>query len=50
MRFKTNLKCGTMSTIKRNHNETLLRDSAKGLTLKTGVKGGGKHPNHNETA
>ena len=42
MKVKTNLKAGAI-----NHNETLVRDGAKGLRVKTHLKAGAI--NHNET-
>jgi hypothetical protein len=49
MKTKTHVRVGAMSL---NHNETLMRDSAKGqgLRVKTKVKAGGLNlQNHNET-
>ena len=45
MKVKTNLKAGSSL----NHNETLVRDRAKGLKVKTHLKAGGQNMNHNET-
>ena len=46
MKVKTNLKAGSSL----NHNETLARDRAKGLKVKTSLKAGmGLSANHNET-
>ena len=46
MKVKTNLKAGALVP---NHNETLVRDKARGLRVKTHLKAGGLIPNHNET-
>jgi hypothetical protein len=48
MKTKTRVRAGAMTT---NHNETLVRDSAKGkgLTVKTRVRAGASTSNHNET-
>jgi hypothetical protein len=46
MKVKTRLKSGGLSI---NHNETLVRDRAKGLKVKTHLKSGGLSINHNET-
>jgi len=51
MRIKTKVRAGGIAL---NHNETLVRDTAKGLKVKTGLKGGPKCItlqclNHNET-
>ena len=46
MKVKTHLKAGGLSL---NHNETLVRDRAKGLKVKTNLKAGGLSMNHNET-
>jgi hypothetical protein len=46
MKVKTNLKAGGTSL---NHNETLVRDKAKGLRVKTHLKAGMLSANHNET-
>jgi hypothetical protein len=48
MKTKTRVRAGAMTS---NHNETLVRDIAKGkgLTVKTHVRAGGVLLNHNET-
>jgi len=46
MKVKTNLKAGAIAI---NHNETLVRDKAKGLKVKTNLKAGKLAVNHNET-
>ena len=46
MKVKTNLKAGGNNL---NHNETLVRDTARGLRVKTHLKAGGQNLNHNET-
>jgi hypothetical protein len=48
MKTKTRVRAGAMSI---NHNETLMRDSAKskGLKVKTHVRAGALSTNHNET-
>jgi hypothetical protein len=48
MKTKTHIRAGLAST---NHNETLVRDSAKGkgLKVKTRVRAGLSATNHNET-
>jgi hypothetical protein len=45
MQVKTNVKAGG---INMNHNQTLVRDSAKGLRVRTNLKAGGAL-NHNQT-
>ena len=40
MKVKTHLKSGKLSL---NHNETLVRDRAKGLKVKTRLKSGGAY-------
>lgn len=48
MKTKTRVRAGTLTV---NHNETLVRDSAKGqgLKVKTRVKAGTLTYNHSET-
>jgi hypothetical protein len=46
MKVKTNLKARAMTM---NHNETLVRDKARGLKVKTHLKARGLTLNHNET-
>jgi len=49
MKTKTHVRAGALTS---NHNETLVRDSAKakGLKVKTRVRAGGiRLQNHNET-
>ena len=48
MKTKTHVRAGALAM---NHNETLVRDSAKGqgLKVKTHVRAGGIRLNHNET-
>jgi hypothetical protein len=48
MKTKTRIRAGSLV---RNHNETLVRDTAKGqsLKVKTHVRAGGVRSNHNET-
>ena len=46
MKVRTAVKVGG---IWENHNETLVRDGAKGLKVRTSVKAGGWTTNHNET-
>jgi tRNA splicing endonuclease len=48
MKTKTHVRAGGLSS---NHNETLVRDSAKsqGLRVKTHVRAGKLAANHNET-
>ena len=43
------LEAKTAPGIGLNHNETLVRDRAKGLKVKTRLKSGGVAFNHNET-
>ena len=46
MKVKTRLKSGKLTL---NHNETLVRDRAKGFKVKTRLKSGKLTLNHNET-
>lgn len=46
MKVKTHIKSGALSA---NHNETLVRDQAKGLKVKTRLKSGRLSANRNET-
>ncbi len=48
MKTKTHVRAGALTT---NHNETLVRDSAKGrgLKVKTRLRAGLAGTNHNET-
>src|SRR5437762_1397909 len=46
MQIRTNVKAGGQSL---NHNQTMLRESAKGLRVKTSLKAGGQTINHNQT-
>jgi len=48
MKTKTRVRAGGMPL---NHNETLVRDVAKGqgLKVKTHIRAGGVRANHNET-
>src|SRR5438034_11514571 len=46
MKVKTHLKAGALMP---NHNETLVRDRAKGLKVKTHLKAGTLTPNNNNT-
>jgi hypothetical protein len=46
MQTKTNVKAGGQTF---NHNQTLIRNGAKGLKVKSSVKAGGQSFNHNQT-
>jgi hypothetical protein len=46
MKVRTSVKAGGIRL--GNHNETLVRDRAKGLRVRTNAKAGGHNLNHNE--
>jgi len=46
MTIRTNVKAGRLAA---NHNQTVVREAAKGLKVRTNVKAGKLAANHNQT-